>query len=132
MNMFPFEVNLLIGILIVAIIPTYILILKKLRPVLQKNISEQNSRKNHRKDEKRDDEAAKKSQKSGESAHSKSECTHQFGYLRTLPKNASLPDECIRCSRALECLRYRPRKKTVRDRNLDEEHSIGRESREED
>lgn len=130
--MFPFEVNLLIGVLIVAIIPTYILILKKLRPVLQKNTSEQNSRKHQEKSGKKDDKAAKKSLKSVQSTHSKSECTHEFGYLRTLPKNASLPDECIRCSKALECLRYQPKKKTVRDRNPDEEHLRRRKNREED
>ena len=31
------------------------------------------------------------------------ECNHQFGYLRTLPKNASIPDECLSCNRIVEC-----------------------------
>ena len=35
-----------------------------------------------------------------EPAHS---CKHQVGYLGTLPKNASIPDECLRCDRIIEC-----------------------------
>lgn len=31
------------------------------------------------------------------------ECKHRFGYLRTLPKNASIPDECLSCDRIIEC-----------------------------
>jgi len=35
---------------------------------------------------------------------SKRDCLHQFGYLRTLPKNAPIPDECFGCPRVVECL----------------------------
>jgi hypothetical protein len=31
------------------------------------------------------------------------ECKHRFGHLRTLPKNASIPDECLGCDRIIEC-----------------------------
>jgi len=31
------------------------------------------------------------------------ECKHQFGYLRTLPRDASIPDECLSCNRIVEC-----------------------------
>lgn len=30
-------------------------------------------------------------------------CKHQFGYLLSLPKNASIPDECLSCERIVEC-----------------------------
>lgn len=40
-----------------------------------------------------------------ESASSnKRDCLHQFGYLRTLPKNAPIPDECFGCPKIVECL----------------------------
>jgi len=39
-----------------------------------------------------------------ESASSKRDCFHQFGYLRTLPKNAPIPDECFGCPKIVECL----------------------------
>lgn len=31
------------------------------------------------------------------------ECRYRFGYLRTLPKNESIPDECFSCDRIIEC-----------------------------
>jgi hypothetical protein len=31
------------------------------------------------------------------------ECKHQLGYLQTLPKNASIPDECFGCGRIIQC-----------------------------
>jgi len=30
-------------------------------------------------------------------------CEHQFGYLRALPRDASIPDECLNCDRIIEC-----------------------------
>jgi Ca2+/Na+ antiporter len=32
-----------------------------------------------------------------------SECAHHFGYLKTLPKNTPIPDECFGCTRIMEC-----------------------------
>jgi len=39
-----------------------------------------------------------------ESASSKRDCLHQFGYLRTFPKNSPIPDECFGCPKIVECL----------------------------
>jgi len=30
-------------------------------------------------------------------------CTHSFGYLANLPKEASIPNECLTCPRVMEC-----------------------------
>jgi hypothetical protein len=32
------------------------------------------------------------------------ECKHFFGYLKTRPKDASIPDECLTCNKMIECL----------------------------
>lgn len=32
------------------------------------------------------------------------ECPHKFGYLRGLPKNRPIPDECFGCPKIMECL----------------------------
>jgi hypothetical protein len=32
-----------------------------------------------------------------------SRCSHQFGYLRTLPINAPLPEECLSCDKLIKC-----------------------------
>jgi DNA-directed RNA polymerase subunit RPC12/RpoP len=31
------------------------------------------------------------------------ECAHHFGYLENLPKEATIPDECLTCSKLLQC-----------------------------
>jgi hypothetical protein len=31
-------------------------------------------------------------------------CVHQFGYLRNMPKNTSIPDECFGCPKVLRCM----------------------------
>ena len=31
------------------------------------------------------------------------ECKYRFGYLRTLPKDASIPDECFSCDKIIDC-----------------------------
>jgi len=36
------------------------------------------------------------------------ECPHYFGYLRKLPKNLPIPDECLGCLRIVECLHSSP------------------------
>lgn len=36
-------------------------------------------------------------------------CRNQFGYLRTLPRDASIPDECLSCDRIIECKHSLPK-----------------------
>ena len=31
------------------------------------------------------------------------DCNYHFGYLRTMPKETSLPEECLGCTRVIEC-----------------------------
>ncbi|MCW3982079.1 MAG: hypothetical protein NWE81_03080 [Candidatus Bathyarchaeota archaeon] len=33
-------------------------------------------------------------------------CTHFFGYLRKMPKDATIPDGCLGCLKMVECLYY--------------------------
>ena len=33
-----------------------------------------------------------------------SECTHHMGYLKNRPPNATIPDECLTCSKILQCM----------------------------
>jgi len=34
------------------------------------------------------------------------ECSHFFGYLRKIPRNTPIPDECFSCLKMVECLSY--------------------------
>ena len=36
-------------------------------------------------------------------------CSYYFGFLGELPKNTSIPDECLGCLKIMECLTKRPR-----------------------
>jgi len=31
------------------------------------------------------------------------ECSHHFGYLKSLPKGSSIPDECFACANLIQC-----------------------------
>lgn len=33
-----------------------------------------------------------------------SECPHFFGYLKKIPKNSTIPDDCFVCPKMVECL----------------------------
>jgi hypothetical protein len=39
-----------------------------------------------------------------QSAEGFQKCVHQFGYLRNMPKNTSIPDECFGCPKVLRCM----------------------------
>ena len=39
-----------------------------------------------------------------QSAEGFQECVHQFGYLRDMPKNTPIPDECFGCLKVMRCL----------------------------
>lgn len=32
-----------------------------------------------------------------------SECSHRFGYLKTLPRDTTIPDGCLTCPKLLQC-----------------------------
>lgn len=40
----------------------------------------------------------------------KKECPHYVGYLTTLKKGSSFPDECFGCRKVIQCLRIEPTK----------------------
>jgi DNA-directed RNA polymerase subunit RPC12/RpoP len=33
-------------------------------------------------------------------------CAHNFGYLKRRPKNTPIPEECLTCSKMIECMSY--------------------------
>ena len=50
----------------------------------------------------------KSPKRSGEksSIESQRKCSHFFGYVKTLPKNTPIPDECLWCPSIVDCLSY--------------------------
>ena len=39
----------------------------------------------------------------GASGKTPSECSFRFGYLKTLPREAAIPDGCLSCPKLLQC-----------------------------
>jgi len=40
-------------------------------------------------------------------------CSHFFGYLRKIPRNTAIPDECFSCPTMVECLSYNVSEETM-------------------
>ena len=36
--------------------------------------------------------------------NNQTKCLHYFGYLSKLPKNSSIPEDCLLCSKVVECI----------------------------
>ncbi|MCW4016547.1 MAG: hypothetical protein NWF06_09270 [Candidatus Bathyarchaeota archaeon] len=43
-------------------------------------------------------------QQTNESEKHEEKCSHHFGYLSKLPKSNSVPEECLLCSRVVDCM----------------------------
>jgi hypothetical protein len=94
-------------------ISAYILILKKLKPksILTSKIPKQDPKKNDLETRKKDKNVETNTQGSMQSRKYRSGCSHYFGYLGTLPKNAALPDECLECPNIIKCLTRKRKEK---------------------
>jgi len=51
-------------------------------------------------------ESPKKTEAKG-SVESQRKCSHFFGYVKTLPKNTPIPDECLWCPSIVDCLSHK-------------------------
>lgn len=49
------------------------------------------------------EEVVKKTPRPETSAKDDVECRYGFGYLRTLPKDSAIPDDCLNCRQIIEC-----------------------------
>jgi hypothetical protein len=105
--MFTDEPFFLTSVVIIAMIPLYILILKRLRPspTLTKTITVNNTNKVSLKTRKKGIVSQKKPAKNGLPRKLEHSCNHDFGYLQTIPKKAAIPNECLSCPKIVECLR---------------------------
>lgn len=127
--MTPLNSSILLGILIAVAILTYVSILRKLKPekILVNMASDKGSEKQkpekkkedksrikEKGDKSRNEEKVgksrseeKKKKKTEEFQETPSTCLHDFGYLGTLPRNTSIPDECLGCAKIIDCLAQR-------------------------
>jgi len=104
--MFTDELLFLTSVVIIAMIPLYVLILKRLRPSpsLSNTITVNDSSKVNAKTRKKGAVAQRKPAKNGLPRKLEHLCNHDFGYLQTIPKKAAIPNECLACPKIVECL----------------------------
>jgi len=60
----------------------------------------------HDKSDEEDKGSTAIARKKMESDSEETRCEHFLGYLRKRPKNTPIPDDCLTCSRMIECLTY--------------------------
>jgi hypothetical protein len=128
--MFPFDSTIFVGILIVLTLAAYALILKKLAPrpiqtklpllgpeknsksklkskIVKKRVEKLGEKRVEKLGEKRVEKLRERIvSKPVVFEKPESLCSQYFGYLRTLPKNTSIPDECLGCSQIVDCLTF--------------------------
>jgi hypothetical protein len=106
---------LLTGILLVVMIPLYILIIKKLRPTQPRArtvpVNHASNANNHNFKVKKKNHAPERKplrnpQSQPEISIPEHMCYHDFGYLRSIPKNSSIPNDCLGCPKIVECLTH--------------------------
>ncbi len=104
--MLSFEVSIIDVVLMLAVMVLLILYIEK---PSTKHVAQQGLSVPEEKSVEKPSEPVE-TQKSMEEAHvqtgpqtSSLECPHHFGYLKKLPEDAPIPDECFRCSRMTEC-----------------------------
>lgn len=88
--MFPFDAGLIA--LIVAVLVLFLTVLIKLESPTKFVVDKHSEKELHKKE-------TAQAPKTGPS-----ECLHFFGYLRKIPKNMTIPDECFVCPKMVECL----------------------------
>lgn len=113
--MFPIDSNILIGILVLATIGAYALILRKLgrKAMPRSKMPEPEPKKRRLKTRKKTKKAGRKTSKAMPKK-TRTRCADHIEYLSALPENVSVPDECLKCSSLVECLNHvRPKKSRV-------------------
>ena len=95
--MFPFDAGLIA--LIVAVLVLFLTVLIKLEAPTEFGPGKYPEKKLHKKEPEKPKTPPLKHPKTRPS-----ECSHFFGYLKKIPKNSTIPDDCFVCPKMVECL----------------------------
>jgi len=107
------QVNIfLLFALVTASITFYFMLLMRLKPSTEAKLSTFIEKENVKKKQKTlDSIESVTTQKPDESLGNETkekECPHYVGYLTTLPKGSSFPEECFGCRKVIRCMRIEP------------------------
>jgi len=103
--MLSFEVSAIDVVLLVAMLVLLLLFItqKRSQSVAEPRLSADHQERLFGGPKKMEETAAEDSMKK-QSAKGFQKCVHQFGYLRNMPKNTPIPDECFGCPKVLRCM----------------------------
>jgi len=103
--MLSFEISAIDIVLLIAVLVLLLLFItqKKGQAVAESRLPVPDREESLEKSEIRD-HGAKKKLFLKESSSGFQECVHHFGYLRNLPQNTPVPDECFGCPKVMQCL----------------------------
>jgi hypothetical protein len=105
--MVSFEFSVIDIVLMVAIVVLLALYLTKSsaepRAKLERPIKEEKTRENPQASVDTQKPSEEKLLTTDVETEDSTKCTHQFGYLKKLPRDSSIPDECFTCSKYIKC-----------------------------
>jgi len=103
--MLSFEVSAMDVVLLVAMLVLLLLFIsqKRSQSVAEPRLSADHQEKLPREPEATVETAIRNPLKK-QSAKGFQKCVHQFGYLKDMPKNTPIPDECFGCFKVLRCM----------------------------
>jgi hypothetical protein len=117
------DFNILIGVIVVFAIGAYVLVLRKMRAQLDSmetvDPSEPEAKAIAELETAETREAPPPSLPNDlPPKRPKIKCSHRFGYLRSLPRKAEPPVECLQCDRIKRCKNRKSLKKTRTNRTI--------------
>jgi hypothetical protein len=100
-----FDLSVIDIALVIAVVVLFMLFLSQRRgqPTNKSELLETGQKKTPEKPKVQVKTAQEKNSTTQVSADSE-ECVHHFGYLKDLPKNTPVPEECFGCKKILRCL----------------------------
>jgi hypothetical protein len=115
--MFPYDAIIYIPFVVITLTLTlYFTLIMRLKPSTETKLQTY-MEKATKKTRSKKKQITTKPTRSVESAESPAEnktgereCSHYLGYLATLPKGTSFPEECFGCRKVIQCLRIVPTK----------------------
>jgi len=100
-----FELSVIDIVLVIAVVVLFLLFLSQRRgqPTTESELPMTGEKKPSEKPKVQVENAQEKISNAQVSVDSQ-ECVHHFGYLKDLPKNTPVPEECFGCKKILRCL----------------------------
>lgn len=102
--MLSFELSAMDIVLLVAVLILLSLYVTKMREKPQNQLESKTEQQVVFKKSPKTKKEKKKTELQKEQPETDIECAHHFGYLRSLPPNTPVPDECFGCPKVMQCL----------------------------